>query len=91
MDLNQGNSNPQTPTSGSDSFVIVARGLDEVNRKIKQFASNYILHSMSINHRNGEHFLLFHKKNLSIVKELEDLKKKVQKLIEITQDLPHRI
>ena len=91
MDMKQGNSNPQTPTSGSDSFVIIANGVDEVNRKIKQFESNYILHSMSINHRNREHFLLFHKKNLSIVKELEELKKKVQKLIEITQDLPRRI
>ena len=91
MDLNQGNSNPQAPTSGSDSFVIIANGVDEVNRKIKQFESNYILHSMSINHRSREHFLLFHKKNLSIVKELEELKKKVQKLIEITQDLPRRI
>lgn len=91
MDLNQGNSNPQTPTSGSDSFVIVANGIVDVNQKIKQFEANYILHSMSINHRNGEHFLLFHKKNLSIVKELEELKKKVEKLIEITHDLPRRI
>ena len=91
MDLNQGNSNPQTPTSGSDSFVIIAKGVDEVNRKIKQFESNYILHSMSINHRNGEHFLLFHKKNLSIVKELEQLKARVEKLIEITHELPRRI
>lgn len=91
MDLNQGNSNPQTPTSGSDCFVIMAKGIADVNQKIKQFEVNYILHSMSINHRNGEYILLFHKKNLSIVKELEQLKARVEKLIEITHDLPHRI
>jgi hypothetical protein len=90
MDLNQGNSNPQTP-SGSDSFVISAKDASDINRKIKQFEANYILHSISVNSRSGTHILLFHKKNLSVVKELEELKKKVQKLIEITHDLPHRI
>ena len=82
MDLNQGNSNPQTPTSGSDSFVIHATNIDEINQKIKQFEANYILHSMNSYKVQGsvKHFLLFHKKNLSIVKELEELKKKFQKL-----------
>ena len=93
MDLNQGNTNPQTPTSGSDSFVILAHGTTEINKTIKQFEANYILHSMSaIKTKSGTgHYLLFHKKNLSIVKELEELKKKVEKLIEITHELPHRI
>ena len=93
MDLNQGNSNPQTPTSGSDSFVILAHGSSEINKTIKQFEANYILHSMSpIKTKKGtSHYLLFHKKNLSIVKELEELKARVEKLIEITHELPHRI
>ena len=64
MDLNQRNSNPQTPTSGSDSFVIHATNIDEINRKIKQFEANYILHSMNSYKVQGsvKHFLLFHKK-----------------------------
>jgi len=93
MDLNQGNSNPQTPTSGSDSFVILVHGSSEINKTIKQFEANYILHSMSPTktQKGTSHYLLFHKKNLSIVKELEQLKARVEKLIEITHELPHRI
>jgi len=87
MDLNQGNSNPQITTGGNDSFVIVAKGIDDVNEKIKQFEVLYILHSMSINPKTREHSLLFHKKNLSIVKELKELNQRVQKLIEITNEL----
>ena len=41
--------------------------------------------------KGTSHYLLFHKKNLSIVKELEQLKARVEKLIEITHDLPRRI
>lgn len=92
MDFNKTFVDPKNPTS-SDSFVInVNSGVQNINQEIQKYKANYILHSITPIDKNVQRvLLLFHKKNLDVSKKLEELNVKINKLIEITEEIPRRI
>ena len=92
MDFNQTHVDSNNPTN-SDSFVItVLRGEQYINQAIQKYKANYILHSITPIEKNVQSvLLLFHKKNLDVSKKLEELNVKINKLIEITEEIPRRI
>ena len=92
MDLNKSFVDPKNPTN-SDSFVIRVQNHEhQINQAIDKYKANYILHSITLNDKYfNSVLLLFHKKNLDVSKKLEELNVKINKLIEITEEIPRRI
>ena len=92
MDFNKTFVDPKNPTN-SDSFVILAQNHEHnINQAIDKYKANYILHSITSNDKYFKSvLLLFHKKNLDVSKQLNELNVKINKLIEITEEIPRRI
>lgn len=92
MDFNKTHVEPKNPTNSGSFVITVSRGEASINQAIQKYKANYILHSVIPIEKNVQQvLLLFHKKNLDVSKQLNELNVKIKKLIEITEEIPRRI